>query len=360
MNLLNNTAYAADYTTCADAAGRNHLLVVIKATFRLPLGGEPAELIERQLPPVVADTFTGAPGETAPEYECDYVLSKPRCDVLLLGSAYAPQGIAVPLVGVGLRVGTLSKTFQVHGPRRWEAGFLGVRPGPAIAFTRQRLSYDIAFGGGNPATGKKGELLAYLGNPVGCGYHKRFKRASLVGSPMPQTEAVDMPIIHPSKPYAPKSFGPLGRNWESRARYAGTYDKQWEEKVFPFLPRDFDERYFQAAPDDQQLDQLVGGETVTLLNLTHPAITPSGRLDFVLPDLSLNIAIQALDEEPEVHAARADTLIIEPDRQSFSITWRLAHPLGRYLSDIEELVIGYEAVDEDAVDHCCASAPSHA
>ncbi len=360
MNLLNNSAYAADYTTCVDAAGRNHLLIVVKATYRLPLGGEPAELIKRQLPPVAADTATGVPGESAPEYECDYVLTKPRCDVLLIGSAYAPQGTPVDKIGVGMRVGTLSKAFLVHGPRVWETGLLGVRPGPAALFTRQRISYDIAFGGGNPPTGKKGELLAFLGNPVGVGYHKKFKRATLAGTPMPQTEAVDAPIVHPSKRYAPKSFGPIGRSWESRARYAGTYDKQWEEKTFPFLPSDFDPRYFQSAPEDQQLDQLVGGETVTLLNLTHPAITPTGRLDFVLPDLSLEIAIETTDGEVELYAARADTLVIEPDRQCFSVTWRLARPLHRYLSEIEEVVVGHQAVDEDAVDHCCSSEPAAA
>ncbi|MBN6151684.1 DUF2169 domain-containing protein [Xanthomonas sp. AmX2] len=39
-------------------------------------------------------------------------------------------------------------------------------------------------------------------------------------------------------------------------------------RCFPFLPQDFDNRYFQAAPDDQQIPCLRGGEDVLLLNLT--------------------------------------------------------------------------------------------
>ena len=40
----------------------------------------------------MADTFTGEPGFSAPVYEVDFAPRKPRCDVLLVGSAYAPEG----------------------------------------------------------------------------------------------------------------------------------------------------------------------------------------------------------------------------------------------------------------------------
>ena len=48
------------------------------------------------------------------------------------------------------------------------------------------------------------------------------------------------------------SFGPMGRGWPGRIEYGGTYDQNWIDNIFPFLPPDFDDRYFQMAPPDQQ------------------------------------------------------------------------------------------------------------
>lgn len=64
------------------------------------------------------------------------------------------------------------------------------------------------------------------------------------------------------------ALGPLGRHWQARVGFAGRYDDAWLAERFPFLPADFDERYFQSAPADQWTDHLRGGEEVLLLNLT--------------------------------------------------------------------------------------------
>ena len=65
---------------------------------------------------------------------------------------------------------------------------------------------------------------------------------------------------------------------QPRYPYAGTYDQHWIDEVFPFLPADFDDRYYQAAPEDQWIDEPQGGEEVVLVNLT-----PEGRTSFRLP-----------------------------------------------------------------------------
>lgn len=340
MNLVNHTHYAADYTSATDKSGRVHLLLVVKATYRLPLGGEPAQLLEEQIAPVMADTATGAPGLSAPEYECEYVLHKPRCEVLLLGSAYATRGRAVRRLEAGFRLGALSKSFYVYGKRFWQDGLLGIGPGEAAHFTRQPIGYDIAFGGAEHNPANPDRRAAYPPNPVGLGYQKKIKTAWLAGMPMAQTEEIRTPIISPNQAVRPMALGPLGRHWTPRLHYAGTYDAHWEEEIFPFLPPDFDERYFQSAPEDQQLDALASGETVTLLNLTHPALTPSGWLDFALPDLSLGVTMHPKKGGAEARPARADTLFLEPDKQRFSVTWRAAWPLRRSLDEVEEVEVG--------------------
>ncbi|NIA00558.1 DUF2169 domain-containing protein [Massilia sp. CCM 8734] len=359
MKIINHTGVAAGYTAATDTNGRQHLLVVIKATYRLPLGGEAAQLLDTQLAPTQADTATGKPGMSAPEYDCDYVLTKPRCEVLLLGSAYAPQGKPAQRVDVGFRVGAVSKAFHVYGKRAWRANLLGVAAGPAEPFIRQPISYDIAFGGAenNPAKGDK--RAVYLANPIGRGFQKNMKRSLVDGVPMPQTQAVGVPVKHPRKAYRPMGFGPLGRNWPGRLQYAGTYDAAWRKNVFPFLPSDFDERYFQSAPPDQQLDALLGGETVTLLNLTHPAITPAGRLDFTLPSLALTITVHPNGAPPETLPARADTVLLEPDLQRFSIIWRVARPLRRSIDEIRQVEVGMPTrADRDFDPTECCRAPA--
>jgi hypothetical protein len=70
----------------------------------------------------------------------------------------------------------------------------------------------------------------------------------------------------------------MGRGWPGRIEYGGTYDQAWIDDVFPFLPADFDERYFQMAPPDQQIDPPRAGTDMQLANLT-----PRGREQFRLP-----------------------------------------------------------------------------
>lgn len=81
---------ATSITTALDVEGREHLVVVAKATWRIPAPGERP----RPLPPEAlahADLFHGAPGESAMRYGSDFVRHKPRCDVLFDACAHSPM-----------------------------------------------------------------------------------------------------------------------------------------------------------------------------------------------------------------------------------------------------------------------------
>src|SRR5215510_12122014 len=135
MELVNSTRMVAGYTMGLEPSGRELLVVVIKGTFQIPKNGEPLRLADEQLPLVMADTFTGEPGFSSPVYEVDFVPRKHRCDVLLNGSAYAPDGRPTTRVEVGIRVGGMTKSFAVVGNRHWQAGVRGVTPSAPEAFT---------------------------------------------------------------------------------------------------------------------------------------------------------------------------------------------------------------------------------
>ncbi|MBV9342187.1 MAG: DUF2169 domain-containing protein, partial [Acidobacteria bacterium] len=135
-------------------------------------------------------------------------------------------------------------------------------------FISAPISYDHAFGGIEESNPDPEERDAYLPNPAGKGFASRSRPMELDGRPLPHTQEPGEPINSPRGSYRPMAFGPIGRAWPPRSKHAGTYDQEWVDNVFPFLPADFDHRYYQCAPEDQQTDYIRGGERVVLDNLT--------------------------------------------------------------------------------------------
>lgn len=301
MELTNATGMVADYAVGMRPDGRELLVLVVKGTFMMR--DEP-NLLGEQAPLHPADVFAGEAGRSAPLVESDFAPIKRKCDVLLNGTAYAPGGKPTARVTVSLQVGHLSKSFDVVGNRTWE------KLDESEPFTTMPISYEHAFGGEqHPA------------NPVGK-------------SP-PNTEETDKPVTDPKVEYRPMSFGPIGRSWQPRAKLAGTYDEKWTDNVCPFLPADFDERFYQSASEDQQMDFPQGGEEVELTNLT-----PEGRLAFRLPKRTIPAVVARKDGERIAAELSLDTMVFEPDRRRFSLTWRTSVPLRKNLFEIPWAAVG--------------------
>jgi hypothetical protein len=336
MELLNASKLLAAYTQGMEPDGRESLVVVAKGTFNLPLDGRAATLADTQQPLLMADTFLGEPGLSAPLQEMDFAPVKPFCDVLVRGKAYAPGGRPVTQLAAGIRVGRVRKAFSVLGPQQWQLGLLGVSPGLPQPFTEQNISYAQAFGGSHPMVNAPEIRHCYLDNPSGCGWYPRsIDRINIIGMPMPSTEELGKPIDSPSGDFRPMALGPIGRSWPRRVRFAGTYDDAWLADCFPFLPADFDSRYFQAAPDDQQTDYLRGGEDVLLLNLT-----PQERAGFRIPEMDVPVTYFLKKGGHETVQAVIDTLLIDTDALQVQLTWRVSRPLRRNMFEIAQVLVG--------------------
>jgi hypothetical protein len=121
MEIINGARHTiADITTVTDKAGREHVVVVIKATYRIPANGKAPR---PQLPPLplsTEDSFAGEPGLSAPLYEVDFIRFKEKCDVLFNARAYAPQGKPVEALDVAVKVGAMQKALHVVGHRHWD------------------------------------------------------------------------------------------------------------------------------------------------------------------------------------------------------------------------------------------------
>ena len=333
MEFVNQSGVEAGWTLGFERDGRELLVIAIKATYDIPLHGQEPELAKGQAKLVLADEFTGEPGYSAPLRETDYAPCKLKCDVVLNGSAYAPHGVPTRAVDVSLRVGSMQKSFFVFGERRWQ-DFILPPSGPE-PFIQMPISYDYAYGGADWNKDQPDRVATYAENPVGTGYHPLRQGAALLGSLLPNTAEGKKPISDVKGHYLPMSFGPVGRNFLPRYKHAGTYDQTWLDNEAPFWPSDFSYAYFQCAPDDQQIPYLLGGEEVELKNLM-----PDGTRSFRVPGRKLPVTCVSHKGEDTQTEAVCDTLLLEPDLERFSLTWRATIPLRRNLFEVKQTIVG--------------------
>ncbi len=336
MQLFNATPMSASYTLGLDPSGQEYVVVVVKGSFALSHRGQELALFDEQADFVHADVFEGPPGMSAMIYESEFAYKKPRCDVLLCGSAHAPAGRRVQKLSVALAVkGHIEKTIEVSGDRVWDRVLGSYVFTDSIPFERQPISYGRAYGGTDihPTCAEKSQ--AFAENPVGVGYYPLSAKDSLVGRSLPITAEPGHPVTSWHAHYQPMAFGPLGRNFAARAGWAGTYDQAWLDEHFPFLPPNFDVRYFQSAPIDQQMDYPKGGEVVVLRNLTT-----HGESAFVLPRLPVPVEFTTRDGENIEVLANLDTIVIEPDLERVRLIWRASLPLENSIFDVPQAVIG--------------------
>lgn len=330
----NTTPFLAEVFASTDKHGRKHAVVVVKGTFAVAPDGE-TRPAEEQAPFVYADQHHGDPGTTSIRRECDFVPAKPRAEVLVLGSAIAPDGRPVRELEVAVAGPGVSKRALVTGDRVWEEGVRGIQPSPAQPFTEMRLLWERAFGGSDHSHDRTFLNGTELRNPVGAGFHLNGARDTILGRPLPNVERPDARQSFWSDKPEPCGFGVVGRGWRPRIGFAGTYDQRWLDETFPFLPEDFDERYFQSAPQDQQLAEIGPGAAFGCLNMNE-----GGRFVVRVPGVTVPIRFVFDDREEEVAAPEPDTLILEPGAGRAILLWRASRPLGRKLTALREVQVG--------------------
>jgi hypothetical protein len=335
LEFFNATQLEAGYAPGLLKSGRRCIVLVAKATYDIPSAGSMARLAAHQVPIFESDSFTGTPGESSPLVENDYAPLKARCDVILVNAyALAPGGEPAPSVDVAIKLNNILKGMRVVGPRFWDNGLTSWSASKPEPFTRLPITYENAWGGSDEGR-REGERDIMTDNPVGRGFFRRIKKSRLEEQPPPNIEPIKRTLKRPSERLPALAFGAIGRNWTPRSHYGGTYDKAWREERRPLLPEDFDERYYQCAPEDQQTDYLRGGEEVILYNLTT-----EGHTTFTIPEQA--VPMQAILHGGERHNLNPliDTLIIDPQARQFTLTWRARIGLKRTIHEIDTLIVG--------------------
>ncbi|WP_437906347.1 DUF2169 domain-containing protein [Sorangium sp. So ce327] len=312
LQLRNSTSFKANIAVFPDARGVDTLYVAVRATFALRGGA--LRIAEAQEPLKLADEYWGEPGQTSLKHAADLHLGKPATDVVLLGEAWAPRGRPAPSVDVSLAVGPVARVVRAFGDREWR-GPLDLRISPPVPFERLPLVYERAFGGVLKYDPEKGPLEIDQRNPVGIGCGLRSAPPEKAVRRLPNLEDPAHLLSGTRDRPPPAGFGFIAPSWEPRKRYAGTYDEAWQETRAPYLPKDFDARFFNAAsPGLVCPGHLRGGEPVKVQN----AAPDPWDVRLPLCDLDVKVTIDTDVERPPM---RLQTVMLEPGEGRLGIVW---------------------------------------
>jgi hypothetical protein len=271
--------------------GSLQLTVVVKAVFAILHDG-----VAKPAGPgaIISEDYhrDGYPARSV-EAASDLAPYLARCDVLFVGHAYALGArAAAGAVRLGIsREGRplLDKTIHVFGNRASSSPAAAGVPAP---FTRIPIIYEKALGGpGEP-------------NPVG-------------------TDAPN--LVDPADARRPVGFGPIGRYWPIRRRLLGKIDGKAIDATVADIPETMPWDYFQAAPPDQQIEHLRGGEWLVLDGL-HPTLarvqTRLAATRGAACVVMQGSAPGGPSSPPATVELVCDTLAIDGDRQTLSLSWR--------------------------------------
>ena len=325
LQLDNQTPFQALMAVLPDTAAIDTLFVIVKATLTLR---PRLSLAPDQLPVTLADEYHGDPGASSLKRATEMHIGKHGTDVLLVGRAWAPGGQAAPDAWVRLTVAERQKTIHVFGDRTWTSGGAPSTPRP---FEAMPLVWERAFGGVHQIVDR---IMAEERNPVGIGFAGQRNVEESTGLRVPYLDDAAAPLERFGQHPAPACLAPIAPHWLPRRGFAGTYDAQWQRKRAPYLPLDFDVRFFQSAAPEMIFDRfLQGGEPVEVRGVTSDA-----PISLTLPVANLNIEVKVAGAS-EHPAANLETVLIEPDENRMCLTWRAALPCDRKVLKVEKITV---------------------
>jgi uncharacterized protein YjbI with pentapeptide repeats len=237
----------------------------------------------------------------------DECLPKPRGEVLLRANAYPAGGAARIACSPRVRLGAIDKSLTVVGDRVWKRGGVASDPEP---FTAMPITWERAFGG-----------AGFAQNPLGRGFAAlRAERGDV--HPLPNVEDPKRLVASPGDRPLPAGFGPYDLTWPQRFAKVGTYDEAWLRERFPGIAKDLDPTFFNAAPDDQQIEGYFRGDEPFALENLHPT---RPLLEGALPSIAARVFLTRRHEGAEglrEVPMRLDTVWLFPHKERGIVVFR--------------------------------------
>jgi hypothetical protein len=323
-----------------DEHGGDIFAFLVKRSYRFDGAGQ----CQRIEPPALfldADIYWGDPATRSPRYEADIAPYKPLTDVVVIGTVYAPSGVAVQQTNARIEVGRSRKTIAVFGDRIATLQDSGKAPvfSEPRPFTEMPLVYERAYGGTDLTAAME---FAYPRNPVGRGMVVLEVPGAAVLLPNFEDPAdlltPERLVLGEAKRWnrqpLPQGMGWFGKTWYPRMSYVGALpgyvdaDETMREESLGLVPRNhialgrqfrlpsFDVRFNNGASPGLALPHLAGDEAVRLLNLTRQGETKF-RLPGERPEIVADLGMGETTPEVVLH-----TVLIQPDRAMVDLVWR--------------------------------------
>lgn len=277
MQILNSSPLVFFPLPGADPEGADVFTLLVKGTFRFSRS-RGLVLADEPREIELADRWLEEPGVSPLIYESDLALTKPACDLVAVGAAVRADGKEAKDVDVELALGDVKKSVRVRSER---------------ALQRIPLWHLES----HPPKGLFG------------------------------------------KPKAPEGVGFLRRTREPRLGWAGTYDDAWKDGRAPFLPADFDTRYFQCAYPDLTIPEHPRGGEV----LRCKGLLPGGAVEARLPRWKVEVVMHTEGGGRETHRLAMDTIVVDSDASLLLVSWRFMAPCPCPFPD----VLGFEVLAKD-------------
>lgn len=337
LQLKNDTPFKANIAVFPNEQGIDTLYLVLKATFAIE---KRVEVAEKQRPILLADEHWGEPGNSSLKYASEAHLTKPTTDIVMVGEACAPDQRPVSQLDVTVAVADRKKTVRVFGERRWEKGWFSLGMTSPALFQTIPLQYERAFGGIHQVNPQTNETLFETRNPVGLGFMGKRSKKEIKGMLLPSLEDPAQLIKQPTDQPCPAGFGAIAAAWEPRKSYAGTYDGAWQQGRAPYLPHDFNSRFFNMAHPDLICSRyLQGGEPVEVVNAS-----PQGRVRFALPVCRLDTSVRVAGKIQQP-VMSLETVLIEPAASTLCLTWRASVLCDKKALKVEQVDITLQGMD---------------
>jgi uncharacterized protein YjbI with pentapeptide repeats len=306
MDLVNETGLEAAWVVGKINPPHFSLTAIVKGTFRLR-PAETAILAEEQLP-LTGDTFESDDPSKPLRYPADFAPFKPRADALLVGTCHVPGGNPVTAARVTFQIGPRTKSLVVYGDREWTTEGVSTDPAP---FTALPLTWERAYGG-----------PAFERNPLGIGFAASERGVVRDGDPLPNIESPDRLLRLKSAIGEAAGFGPIPDSWPQRMHKCGTFDDGYLKERWPWSPANMDWGFFNAAPEDQQIQGYLRGDEELYMENLHPATSQyRSQLPGVRVRCFLDELVRQHYELREI-PMRLDTSWVDMDTETLVLVWR--------------------------------------
>ncbi|MGF1806328.1 DUF2169 domain-containing protein [Aliivibrio sifiae] len=260
--------------------------------------------VEEETPAIINDDpiYTGDAGFSAMISDHDFPIHKKNTDLLVYGKAktYAKK----PMNSHTCRLlidEHIDKSLTIIGERQWidHSGSLTVSS--AKPFIERDIDYTHAIGGDER-------------NRLGSGIADTNEE--LASMKVPSVFYVGQNWQANSNKVQVAGFGPLPPFFSERSRWAGTFDERWQEERRPLWPIDFDDRFYQSAPSDQQCKgYLIGGERLMVSGFCH-----HDALSFRIPTEKYQATVTFQDKE-EISLMPIYTVWIDANKKRVEVIY---------------------------------------